>query len=240
MAHGTVAFFAPSSGITVDDSWEFQDGGAVQNQRERASELGSDGDEITSAMHGGKATTSFIFVHKGTGTNLVFPKVGLVTGGWHIDSISVRWSRDQIAPKMTVSCHKHTAGATHAADGCRTYTPSLASIAKQAFGCPSAFTGGTGKNAFSIASGAVVDLRDATYEVSVKHIDEPNATGGNLAGDNYDAVETLSVNLTGEATADDYTSDWDRTDDACTPSNTGATASSFTFEHHLAHDTKST
>lgn len=239
MAHGTVQFFAPACDITVDSHWKFQDGGAKETTRERASELGADGDEVAHATHGARSTTSFIFIHDGDGDALVFPNPGTVSGGWHIDDFSVVWSRDAIAPKMTVNCHKHESGTNHSSGSCRTYTPSLVAIAPQTFGCPSAFSGGTGKNGFTLAQGAVVDLRDATYTVKCSHVDEANRTGGELAGNNYDGVETLEVNLTGEATSDDWTSDWDRVSDGVTPSNTGATATKLSFEHHLAHDTAS-
>lgn len=237
MAHGTVDFFAPANEISVDSHWTFQDGGDVQKQNERAGELGADGDEVAHALHGAKATTSFTFIHDGGGDALAFPKVGAVSGGWHIDEITVSWSRDSIAPKLVVSCHKHLDGTNHAANSCRTYTPSLSAIAPQAFGCPAAFTGGTGKNGFTLAQGSVVDLRDATYSVKCSHVDEANRTGGELAGNNYDCVETLEVNLTGAATADDWTSDWDNVSSGVTPSNTGATGSKLSFEHHVAHDT---
>lgn len=232
MAHGTVGFFEPTCPITVDSNWEFQDGGAVQNSRTRANELGRTGDEILKRLHNSKGTTSFVFVHKGTGTKYVFPKIGLVDAGWHIDNFSVKWDRTKIAAVMTVNCHKHNGGTAHEVGSCRTYTPSLSNaIEVVAFGVP----GNLGA-AFALASGAVVDLRDATYTVGAQHVDELNRSGEELKGNNYDGSETLDVNLTGAATGDDYTSEWDQVTDGVTPTKTGATASSFHFENHISAD----
>lgn len=234
MANGTVDFFGTSS-LTVPNvgtCWEFQNGGAIQHAKTRASELGKDGDELTSGFHDEKSTTSFTYVFKQPATavtNYSWPKVGQVLSGWHIDGFSCAWSRDRKAAVLTVNAHKHDASthdtATH------TYTPSLSAIAVATFGVPSSF--GT---AFALDANAVVDLRSATYAVQCNHVDEQKRDGTHLKGDNYDGTETLAVELTGAATSDDYTSTWDMPSDTTTPSNTGATTTSLNFEHHLSHD----
>lgn len=230
MAKGTVGFFEPTSEINVPSCWEFQNGGAVNNSRTRASELGRKGDEIRKALHDKKASTSFIYILNITEGEIEWPKVGIVSSGWHIDGFTVSWDRGSIAPKMTVNCHKHTGGKNHETGDCRTYTPSIV-VNAQDFGCPSDFGA-----AFKLAAGAVVDLRDASYSFQVSHIDELGRTGELLKGDNHDGVETLTVNLTGAATAEDYETTWDNTGDSVTPSNAGATSSSITLEHHVAAD----
>lgn len=230
MAKGTIEFFDPKCLITcVDASWEFQDGGAVNNTRTRANELGMHGDEIRKKLHDNKASTSFVFVHKGTGEKYVWPKIGLHSGGWHVDGFSCRWDRTKCAAVLTVNCHKHNAGTMHT--DCRTYTPSLANVPVVDFGCPSNFGDG-----FTLKADAVVDLRDVTYNVSATHIDELGRSGEELKGNNHDGVETLQVNLTGAATADDYTTSWDCPTDTTTPSNTGVTTTAVNLEHHIAAD----
>lgn len=233
MAHGTVEFFGTEgvSAPDIDPSWVFQDGGAVSHARTRASELGSSGDEIKSAMHGDKSTTSFTYVFRQPQPavqHYVWPKVGAVAGGWHVDSFSCAWSRDRASAVLTLNCHRHD-GAAH--DAGRTYTPSLAAVAPVPFGVPSAFG-----DAFALDAEAAVDLRSATYSVQAQHVDEAARDGTHLRGDNHDGSETLAVELTGAATADDYATSWDMPADTVTPSNAGATATSLTFEHHLAHD----
>ena len=234
MAHGTIDLFAPvDPELGLSAEWTYQDGGAIQHSKTRAAEPAKDGDELRSALHDGKSTTSFVYIFKQPATAvtvLTFPKVGNVVNGWHIDGFSCTWDRAQLAPKLTVNCHKHDAN-NHADSSCRTYTPSLAAIPVTAFGCPADFGA-----AFKLTTGAVVDLRSATYAVQVNHIDELSRVGEELAGENHDGSETLSVELTGAATADDYTSSWDQVSDGVSPTNAGATASSFSFEHHVAAD----
>lgn len=234
MANGTIGFFEPQSSITVPACWTFQDGGAVNNSRTRASELGRTGDEIKKKLHDHKAETSFVYLLNITTGAISWPKVGAVSGGWHIDGFSAGWDRDSCAPKMTVNCHKHTGGSNHAANSCRTYTPSLV-VNAQDFGCPSDFG-----DAFALDAQAVVDLRDATYSCQCTHTDENGRSGEFLKGDNNDGVETLTVNLTGNATSDDYSTTWDATSDSTTPSNSGVTTSSITLEHHLSADVAAT
>lgn len=232
MAKGTLDFFAPTNPFAAFEGWTFQDGGAINGSSDRHNELGSSGDEIKKALVNGKETTSATFIGNLTATTAKykFPKIGSHSNGWHIDSIQVVWDRGAIQPKMTVNAHKHTQGTMHTT--CRQYTPSLSEkVAYQAFGAPSAVD-----TAFALATQAVVDVRTITYNVSCTHVDEPGRTGNNLAGNNYDGVETLQIELTGAATTEDYTTTWDKTGYGKTPSNTAATSSSLTLEHHISAD----
>lgn len=232
MAHGIVEFFAPTCPITVGSDWDFQNSGPQQTASNYANELGSDGDELRHATHGARTSWSWTFVNNlATGT-ISIPKGGLVSAGWHIDSIQIQWGRDQIKPKLTVNAHKHEDGTNHAVGSCRTYTASI-SVAAVAFGIPDDLGG------VSLASGATVDFRSATYTLSVSHIDEPGRDGTQLAGENHDGVETLAVEFTGNATSDDYAIEtgWTNDQKTVTPSNTAATTTSLNLIHHLAHDT---
>ena len=138
---------------------------------------------------------------------------------WHIDSIEITWDREQIKPKLTVNAHKHEAGTNHATGSCRTYTATV-TIAAVAFGVPADLGG------VALASGATVDFRSATYTLGVTHIDEPGRSGEQLAGENHDGVETLEVEFTGDATADDceIKTGWTNDQKTTTPSNTAAPA----------------
>ena len=233
MAHGTVEFFG-TEGVQAPAfhaSWAFQDGGAAGHTRTRTGELGASGDEIGSGFHDDRTATSFTYAFRQTAepvANYVWPKVGAIYGGWHLDGFSCAWSRDRKSAVLTATCHRHD-GKAH--DAGRTYTPSLAEVAVVPFGVPAAFGG-----AFALDAEATVDLRKATYEVKVQHVDEGARDGTHLRGDNHDGAETLAVELTGAATADDYATSWDMPADTVTPSNAGATATSLSFEHHLAHD----
>lgn len=232
MAKGTLEFFGATNPFAAFEGWTFQDGGAISGQSDRPNELGATGDEMKKALINGRENVSATFVGSlaATTSKYKFPKVGSHSNGWHIDQIEVTWDRGAIQPKMTVTGHKHTQGTMHTT--CRMYTPSLSDkIAYQAFGAP-----GSVDTAFALAQGAVVDVRSIKYTVSCTHIDEAGRTGNELAGNNHDGVETLQVELTGKATTEDFTSTWDKTSYGTTPSNTAATSSSFTFEHHLSAD----
>ena len=226
-ANGTLEMFSPVNLIGNVTGWTFQTGGGEGESFDRSQELGDDGDELLSALTNGKKTATLNFVGALTTGSYSWPRVGSHANGWHIDRIQIKWDRGQIRPKMTITVHKHTSGTMHST--CREYASSLSgSIAAQAFGCPSTF--GT---AFALDAESVCAMRSATLTVECSHVDEPNGVGGNLMGDNYDGSEKLEVELTGKSVT--YTSTWDRTDGNGEPSNTGATTSSFTFEHHIAH-----
>lgn len=234
--HGTIQFFAPTGEIDLTAShWTFQNGGAVNSTSARASDLGRDGNELYATLHNKRSTTSFTYVHDGATGNYAFPKVGTVSGAWHVDSFKVSWNRERARATLTVNCHRHDQGVNHTTAP-RKYSATLTQIPVPAFGVPAVFTGGTGKNAFTLDANAVIDLREAEYSVSCTHIDEPGRTGANLASNNHDGVETLEVSFTGAATADDYSTDWSAPSSSSTPSNTGVTTSSLSLEHHIAHD----
>ena len=232
MAHGTVAFFNPTCPISVGSDWDFQTSGPKQTASNYVNELGADGDEIANGTHGKKTSWSWTFVNNLSTGTISIPKGGLVSAGWHIDSIQIVWDRQQIKPKLTVNAHMHDDGTNHAANGCRTYSASV-SIAAVAFGVPGDLGG------VALASGSAVDFRSATYTLAVTHIAEPGRDGTQLAGDNHDGVETLAVEFTGDATADDYEIEtgWTNDQKTTTPSNTAATTTSLNLIHHVAHDT---
>ena len=83
-----------------------------------------------------------------------------------------------------------------------------------------------------------MDFRSATYKLEETHIDEPGRNGEQLAGENHDGVETLEVEYTGDATADDYEIEtgWTNDQKTTTPSNTAATTTSLNLIHHLIND----
>ena len=231
MAHGTVEFFNPTCPITVGTDWDFQTCGPKQTATNYANELGQHGDELCHATHGKKTSWSWTFVNNKSSDAITIPMAGLVSAGWHVDSIQISWGRDQIKPKMTVNAHMHEDGTNHAENSCRTYTATVA-IDAVAFGVPADL------GAVALATGATVDFRSATYTLQVNHIDEPGRDGTQLAGENHDGTETFSVEFTGDATADDYEIEdgWTNDQKTTTPSNTAATTTSLNLIHHIAND----
>ena len=231
MAHGTVEFFNPTCPITVGADWDFQTCGPKQAAATYANELGQHGDELRHATHGKKTSWSWTFVNDKASGAITIPKAGLVSAGWHVDSIQIKWGRDQIKPKMTVNAHKHDDGTNHATGSCRTYTATV-EIDAVSFGVPADL------GAIALATGATVDFRSATYTLQVNHIDEPGRDGTQLAGENHDGTETFSVEFTGDATEDDYDvgDGWTNDQKTTTPSNTAATTTSLNLIHHIAND----
>lgn len=233
MANGTINFFDASCPFTFT-GWELQNQGGESTAKDYVNELGKSGDEIRKAAVNPKTSTSWEFIlaeSVAPGSTIVIPDIGQVLQAWHLDQLQVRWDRGAIAPKMTVSAHRHDAGEANPHAGARNYKATIA-VKAVAFGVPGDF------GALKLASGAVVDFRDVTYTLSLSHIDETGRSGNELKGDNHDGVETLVANFTGERKDDDVEVEdgWTSTEYAKTPSNTGVTTSSFNIVKHLQHE----
>jgi hypothetical protein len=235
MAH---KFFEPVDSFGGFTGWVIQTGGNPSLQDGRASELGSDGDEI--AHEGFDAKTSVTCVYGPTvyTGNLTIPVVGQIKNDFHVDSVAVAYNQ-QGFPTMTVTGHKHEDGDPDA--DCRTYTPTVVLPARKV-GIPSAFvdtTPVTPADVFKLAVAAVVGMKGFTYTLSCTHVDEPDGDGGHLAGDNHDGVEKIDVELSGEAAAEEYTigaAFFAETNAVGNQGNTSKTTRSISMVKHIAHD----
>jgi hypothetical protein len=217
----TVEFFNPESPFSADlTGWEIQTVNPAKT-KQRAQQLGKNGDEIASQTHGGQTAITAEFT--ATESTAAIPAVGIVENGWHIDSLQVRYVNNDFV-KMSITMHKHD-GTTHADGSCRTYKGSLATVGVT-FGCPATIPG------ITIPEGAGV--RSFTYSLSCHHVDEPNRTGGWLAGDNYDGAETSEVELCDAGTVS-AAANWDLMADNGQKGNTIAETHTATAEHHIAH-----
>ena len=231
--NGTINFFESDCPFTFT-GWELQKQGGESTAKDYVNELGKSGDEIRRAAVNPKTATSWEFIlaeSVSVGSDIIIPDIGQVLAAWHLDQLQVRWDRGAIAPKMTVSAHKHDAGAVNPHAGARTYKSTIA-VKAVAFGVPADF------GALKLAEGAVVDFRDVTYTLSLSHIDETGRSGNELKGDNHDGVETLVANFTGARADGDVVVEegWTPTEFGKTPSNTGVTTSSFNIVKHLQHE----
>lgn len=231
-----VDFFAPECPADIlaalGAGWEFQNQNAEQRSLDYLNELGQRGDEILNALINGKTTTGWQFVSTASTGNLTLVKIGQILGGYHFDSLEVSWDRGQIKPKLTIVGHAHD-GVENGHNVCRTYTPSIA-IPAAVIGVPADL------GAIKLTESAEVDFRSARYSLACSHIDETGRAGNQLKGENHDGVETVSVDFTGAATADDYaiTDGWSKPSSSKTPSNTGATSSSLELVHHISADSE--
>lgn len=229
-----VNFFAPECPAAIltmlGETWEFQNQNAEQRSRDYVNELGQRGDEILNALINGKTSTGWQFVSTATSGKLKLPKIGLVVGGYHIDSAEVNWDRGTIKPKLTIVGHAHD-GVEGGHNTCRTYSPTI-EVDITSFGMPADL------GAIKLTEAAEVDFRSARYSLSCSHVDETGRAGNQLMGDNHDGVESFTAEFTGDAASTDYqiATGWSKPSSSKTPSNTGVTTSSIELIHHISAD----
>lgn len=237
-----IEYFNATSPFGNFTGWAVTNGANPTTTKQRAQALGADGDELRHKGYDKRQTLSATYtstlIPGSTATYLTLPSVGTVVNGAHIDSISVAYSQTGF-PTLTVSGHKHLDGNAHVAGGCRTYAASVQLPAVE-FGVPSVIPNvGTGAgNAFALDDEAEIGMRSLTYTLGLQHVDDLDGQGEHLAGDNYDGVETLAIELTGTGTlGTDFEIGDDWFDDSIgeTPSNTAATTTSLSLSHHVAH-----
>lgn len=217
-------FFNPTSPFGETGIWAKWEVQPVNTStvKQRAQALKKDGDELASQLYGGRENITVNFVIKATGATV--PNAGSVHGGYHIDSVQVVFNQNDFV-RMTVNAHKHSGASSHVASSCREYASTLGEI-DAVFGCPDEIM------ACTVPTGAGV--RSITYNLTCNHVDEPNSTGGFLAGDNYDGTETVDIELcdTTQVTA---ASGWDLLTGTADKGPTVAQTMSASLEHHLAH-----
>lgn len=235
-----VKFFAPVAKVISGlASWELQTGANPSLTRQRAQALGSDGDEIASVQYGAQIAYSETGIAKVTTGNLAIPRAGQVVNGCHIDSIEVRYGQTSI-PQLSINSHQHAtvAGVAQTHDECRSYAGTVV-LPARAIGVPTTLSDNadTPNTIFTLPAGC--GMRSLTYSLSLNHVDEPDSAGDHLAGDNYDGVETLTLEFTGAIVISELdidTTNWKLPDsDADSASNTGATTKTITLTRHLKH-----
>ena len=215
-----------------------QTGGNPSKQNNKASELGSDGDEIASGEFDAKTSVTCVYGPTAYTGNLTIPAVGQIKNGHHVDSVSIAYNQ-QGFPSMTVTGHKHEAGSPDA--DCRTYTAKVVLPARK-IGVPSALVDTatpTAGDVFKLNAEAEVGMKGLTYTLSCTHVDEPDGDAGHLAGNNHDGVEKIDVEMSGEADSDEYTvgTGWFvETNASGNQGNTTKTTRSISMSKHIAHD----
>ena len=221
-----VKFYDVDNVFGAQDGWSQNTGSNPEKTEQRAVALGPTGDEIAWKAHGAKEAYSATFVSSATEGNLILPNAGKIVAGVHIDSVSVNYPASGF-PILTLAGHKHLAGALDAS--CKEYAPSVTLPAR--FGVPSTITG-----AFTLEEEAQVGMRSLTYTLTCTHLEEPDGEGGNLASDNHDGVETLAIELTGQAAPEEYTVDltWHQGSSKLNQSNVAATTKSLSLTKHVS------
>ena len=237
MANSKIKFFSPVEVTGPHTGWELQTGGNPSLARQRASVLKSDGDELAAVQYGAQYSYTENYTASAFSGNMTVPNVGAVKNGAHVDSVSVAYSQTA-APTLAVNSHKHATvdGTAIEHDACREYEPSII-LPARAIGVPVTLKKKAGDTAvFTLPEG--VGIRSLSYQLQCTHVDENDGNGDHLAGDNYDGVETLTIEFTGEVDVADLNldADWMKPDSfAHTNGNTQATTTSMTLTHHVAH-----
>ena len=228
-----IEFFGDTSAFGDLAGWEIQTGPNPSTETSYANALGRDGDEIRHAGYGAKTSATCTYVSTATSGSLTLPKVGAILNGYHVDSVSVAYEQTGF-PTLTVTGHRHDDGSPDKAT--RTYSPSV-ELPAVTLGVPSELDG-----AFSLSASAECGMRSLTYSLTCTHVDEMDADGGHLAGENHDGVETLSAEFTGKVTVGSSGTDvvadaaWFAGTHSQSMGNTSATTTSLTLTRHIAHD----
>ena len=234
MATEHVQFFNPEN-LLAFSGWVRQTPQKNTNTN-RASALGDDGDEIASQDYGEQTQITVPFVSTGTSGNLTLPQVGAIQNGYHIDGFTLTYNQKGF-PTLSVNAHKHGSSAH---DTCRTYTPTLTCPAQ--FGIPDLDVLANIASSFGgFTVDKVVGMRSLTYSMQVNHVDENKGDGSHLAGDNYDATETVGFETTGIATITAPAAGTGQRPWTCdtvgeNTSNVAASTASASFTRHVAHD----
>ena len=262
-----IEFFGPQNPFSaLETEWELQTDNSTDNWQ-TASSLKKDGDFLRGTQYGAQRSININFNGKKLTGNFTLTnlKVGAVaqltvngeSGYYHIDSIGITYTQNGV-PTLDISAHAHLAGSGHGPvsgggdGGCRTYTPSLTFPAME-MGVPTSLNlvGDTVK-AFTLSQACGKSLRSIRYNMQVNHVDEPNNVGEHLAGDNYDATETLAIEFTGEFGNNDFTLNdgatgstdpatlWLRDSKGVGRGNTAANQTTLNLTHHVAHDVGTT
>ena len=247
-----VEFFAPEDGLSLGGVWEIQNHNTSQSAN-RAAALGANGDELPSTVvkYGGQKSVTFNYVCKAASGNVALPKLGAIAstyGGFHIDSYTATYNQ-QGALTLAVTAHKHGNGGT-AHGATRTYSPTVV-LPARVLGIPSKIEDADENTLFELLATSGMGMRSLSYTFTVNHVDEDDGDGEHLAGDDYDATETLAGEITGNATETTHftvagattgtggaveDAGWINTSGSTNVQNTAATTTSFSLEHHVAHD----
>lgn len=220
-------FFGAGSPFGEIAGWVAQDGGGVTKEKERASVLGADGDEVRHVDWNEKHTTSCVYIPADSvpGGSFSIPSVGGLLNGYVVDSVSLAYSQD--VPKLTVNGHKAVLKTENAYADMRTYSPSV-DLPFVALGVPD-----------KIGHVSCDGARSATYELSATHVEETGGQGYLVGADNHDGTETLTFESVCAIEPDGGVPDaagWTATSDAKTKSNSAATVNGLTLVKHLKHD----
>lgn len=233
MAATVVNFFNPTDLLALGGSFIVQNG-TPSDSLERAQGLLANGDEGIAKTYGGKTNLQIAYEYQNETGNITLPNVGSVAGTYHIDRIRLEY-RANAWPLITFTCHKHAAN-THTA--ANEFAPTITFPAQ--FGIPRSLKDTATPTAADLwkmgTDDTGIGIKSMSYEIGCVHVDEPNETGAQLAGENRDGVEKLDIGLTGVPASITVKAGWDKLSDGSPKSNTAVDQQTLSYEHHLARE----
>ena len=160
-----------STGIGA--SWVRQ-GSNPANEKQRAMALGATGQEVASTLYDETDNVSESWVAKDT-VDLAIPDLGSVVDLYVVTSIKLSTSNTGYAT-LDITAHKHTDG-----------TPGMTC----ATGGAALITAAFGALTLGCSTSGV--LNSSSIEYTCQHGEAKGATGNNVAGENYDAKQVVTL-----------------------------------------------
>ena len=232
MSDKAVPFFNPADITSLGGDWVVQSNG-ITDTNQRVVGLKANGDENVSKLYDGQSNGPVMLeCHEETGY-LSLPEVGSVGGGYHINSWTLAYQQNGY-PQLTLNLHAHDDN-THADGEMNEYSTDLKLPAQ--FGIP--------RSIMDDATGAVTQfelvdtdagMRALTVSLEAQHVDEPNGTGGHLAGENRGGTQKIEVETTKDPSSVTIHADYDETEDGVAKGNTAAETSKFSWIKSIARD----
>jgi hypothetical protein len=157
----------------VGASWVRQSS-TPANEKQRANALGATGQEVASTLYDSTDNVSESWVAKDV-VDLAIPDLGSVVDDYVITSIKLGTSNTGYAT-LEMTGHKHTDG-----------TPGMTC----ATGGAALITAAFGALTLGCSTSGV--LNSSTIEYTCQHAEAKGATGDNVAGENYDAKQVVTL-----------------------------------------------
>lgn len=144
------------------------------NEKQRANALGATGQEVASTLYDSTDNVTETWVAKDT-VDLAIPDLGSVVDDYVVTSIKLTTSNTAYAT-LEITGHKHT-------DGTPSYTCATggAALITTAFG------------ALTLGCSTSGVLNSSSIEYTCQHAEAKGATGDNVAGENYDAKQVVTL-----------------------------------------------
>ena len=187
-----------STGIGA--SWVWQSASPA-TALQRAQALGATGNEVAHQLYDSTISVTENWIAKDA-VDLAIPDIGAVVDTFVITDITIGTSNTGFAT-LAITAHKHTDG-----------TPAMTG----AHGFAALLTAAFGALNLSGATGSSGVLNSSTLQVTCQHGEAKGADGNNIAGENYNAMQTCTQTYIDGGVMD---TTWDVTSTSTAETNTG-------------------